>query len=918
MTPALPERPEKPSGALPAHGMSIRYKILLSALLSILAVVAATTWLSVRYEAGSIRRSEHNSLLRDFHTYRHQVEILKDSSAGLASSMSDRPEVVHALHRRDRSRMLSVLGPIFDRLKEQFRVSHLYVHEPNGYVFLRVHQPGQYGDAFISYRQTIVEALASGRTVSGVEIDTNRIGVRGVSPVLDRGELLGLIEVALDHDQPFLNDLKRRTGADFTLWISREAAAPTGLWPKGDEPAAPVPQLFYFAGTTTPTPGLPAQGFQGAIEGGEPEVFFVAADGRERAVLLAPLVGFQDRVIGVMEIVRSRQAALAELRQMRWSILGVAGIVACLSLAMIWIGLRQLVLRPLEALAEAARRQLEGDLQARVGLLPPDEYGHVGATFNLLSDQLAQALESQNRTIADLRRAREELEKSENRLSITLNSIGDGVIAADAAGRITRMNPVAEQMTGWAAGEALGHHLDEVFRVFELDSGRPVVSPLTRALEEERVVKLGGRSFLLSRQGARRQIADSGAPIRDNEDRLVGAVIVFRDVTEEQELQDRLRQSQKMEAVGQLAGGVAHDFNNLLTAIMGNAQLVLGGVSKDSQVARFAADIDRAAARAADLTRQLLAFSRKAALQNVQVNVHEVIQAVIGLLRHSIDKRVEIVAELEAEVPTVKGDPSQIQSAILNLALNARDAMPEGGRLTFGTRVVAAGNEFASDELEELAPGSYIEISVADTGVGMDSVTQARIFEPFFTTKGPGEGTGLGLAAVYGCVHSHGGRIRVYSEVGQGSEFKVLLPQSTEGIPLAGGAAEDSLVKGEGRVLVVDDEDMVRFFTQRALKSLGYEVVLAANGREAVELFEGQHETLDLVLLDLIMPEMSGEDAFQRMRTIDPQVPVVIASGFSHSRTVERLLRGGASGFLNKPYRIQNLSRALARALKRP
>ncbi|MEI6972034.1 MAG: PAS domain S-box protein, partial [bacterium] len=359
--------------------------------------------------------------------------------------------------------------------------------------------------------------------------------------------------------------------------------------------------------------------------------------------------------------------------------------------------------------------------------------------------------------ITDRKRAEEAMRRSEEKLAITLDSIGDAVIATDAAGEITRMNPIAAKLTGWIAAEAIGHQFDEVFHIINTESRKAIESPAARILRDGQAGGMISNTAIVSRDGTERIIADSGSPIRDSRGSIVGVVLVFRDVTEQRRMEDRLRQSEKLEAIGQLAGGVAHDFNNQLCGIMGFAELLAEQLT-DQTLNCHAVKILSSARHAAELTRQLLAFGRKGKYLSLPVDTHKVIAEVVDLLCRSVDKRITIKQHLNAMPSTVVADPSQLQNAILNLGLNARDAMPLGGELTFATRVV---NFEQAQPVEGLAAGRYVQISVTDTGVGMNAEVKKRLFEPFFTTKASGKGTGLGLASAYGAVKNHGGTIRV-------------------------------------------------------------------------------------------------------------------------------------------------------------
>jgi PAS domain S-box-containing protein len=508
------------------------------------------------------------------------------------------------------------------------------------------------------------------------------------------------------------------------------------------------------------------------------------------------------------------------------------------------------------------------------------------------------------------RRAEEALRSSEENLRITLDSIGDAVVATDARGAVTRMNPAAEAMTAWPRAEALGRPVGEVLRLVTAD-GRDPENPIDLALHQGKTVTLAGPCALLTRDGVRREVADSAAPIRSRAGAVLGAVLVFRDITAERELQEQLRQAQRMEVVGQLAGGVAHDFNNILTAILGAAQLLVEHLPAGTEDHGLAEELVSAVLRATDLTRQLLAFSRKGAMQMRTVEVHGIIEEAVRLLSRSIDKRIAIERRMEARPDTVLGDPALLQSAILNLAVNGRDAMPEGGTLTFSTAVIPA----RPGGTDGSPPGELLSVTVSDTGVGMDEAVRRRLFEPYFTTKPPGKGTGLGLASVYGCVRSHKGQIEVESDPGQGSSFRMLFPL-LRAAGVSAPAPDDQVLHGCGRILVVDDEEIVRNTVARMLRSLGYAVEAFGDGAEAVERYRRGPGEVDLIILDLMMPRVGGREVFHQLRRVDPCARVLLASGFTQLEVTSELIADGALGFINKPFRLEDLSRQVHAALE--
>jgi signal transduction histidine kinase len=392
-----------------------------------------------------------------------------------------------------------------------------------------------------------------------------------------------------------------------------------------------------------------------------------------------------------------------------------------------------------------------------------------------------------------------------------------------------------------------------------------------------------------------RQVDITVAPIPGVPERQV----LLHDVTEQRLVEKQLHHSQQMDAVGQLAGGIAHDFNNQLCGIVGYAELLkLKPMAQDKKVQQYLDNILAACGRAEDLVNGLLVFSRRGRMESNLVDINQVISGVIDITLHTFDRRISIVRDLRAESPFVMGDASQLESSLMNLALNARDAMPDGGELNFQTRAT------------ESCPGEpgFLDIFVRDNGTGMEPRVLPRIFDPFFTTKPLGKGTGIGLSAVYGTVQSHGGTITVESKIGLGTTFHLRFP-------LAQGAQRSSnlssaLRAGRGSILLVDDDQAVRESSQELLFQLGYEVQVAASGKEALATFQSCHQKIDLVILDLVMPDLHGSEVLAQMREITPSVPVLLISGFS---AVEPDYP--SDGFLPKPFTAADFSTAISTLL---
>jgi signal transduction histidine kinase/CheY-like chemotaxis protein len=375
-----------------------------------------------------------------------------------------------------------------------------------------------------------------------------------------------------------------------------------------------------------------------------------------------------------------------------------------------------------------------------------------------------------------------------------------------------------------------------------------------------------------------------------------------------EESQDRLRQAEKLEAIGLLAGGIAHDFNNQLTGIMAFADLIRINAKDNAETRNLAESIIACSRRSADLTGQLLAFARKGNLLTVPVDLHHIVADVISLLKHTIDKRITLRQELIANPSTILGDPAQLENALLNLALNSRDAMPAGGELIFATGIVNLAEAYCKTIPYEIVPGAYLRLSVSDTGCGIDKDILNRIFEPFFTTKGQGKGTGMGLPAVYGTVRSLKGAITVYSEPGHGSSFHLYFPLLENEGPICSPAVETALSeKGHGHVLLVEDEQTVSECVKKLLQLLGYTVTVCNNGMEALVFYRDSWKSVDLVILDMIMPVMGGKDTFIAMKRINPDIIALLASGYSLNGEAQSILNMGVRGFIQKPFAIAEL-----------
>ena len=497
-------------------------------------------------------------------------------------------------------------------------------------------------------------------------------------------------------------------------------------------------------------------------------------------------------------------------------------------------------------------------------------------------------------------------------LSTTLNSIGDGVISTDDKGIITRINPIAQQLTGWNRTEATGTNITEVFILKHQFTGKTLPNPVTRVIQNLKRHTLNQSAVLISRSGQEFSITDSAAPIISPAGKLTGAIMVFRDITAEYEVQKRLKHSQRMDAIGQLAGGVAHDFNNMLGGIIGFSELLAKKVNNDSEAATYVQMILDTSDKAASLTRKLLTFAKKTNIPATNVDIHKIITSSTELLQRTIDRRINIATSFLAEKFIVMGDSSQLQNIFINLGINAAHAMKGDGTITISTRNIILDSDSMTSWTTPLNPGDYIEIKVTDTGCGITQEDLPRIFEPFFTTRERDQGTGLGLSAVYGSIKQHKGDISVSSTPGTGTTFTLLLPASAEDSSARNQEPiNETTNTGSGHILIVDDEEIMRITARHILENSGYKVTSATNGREALALFHDKSKHYDLIILDMIMPEMNGKDCFKELRRHSVEIPVILASGFSQDSDIREMEKEEVVSFISKPYKGKELLNAI-------
>jgi PAS domain S-box-containing protein len=498
------------------------------------------------------------------------------------------------------------------------------------------------------------------------------------------------------------------------------------------------------------------------------------------------------------------------------------------------------------------------------------------------------------------------------RLAQALENSNEMICMGDSTGRAVFANQALLEASGFREEEILGKAFHET--LLSVDNPATLADEIRASIIGEG--KWSGECLQRCKEGPDLSVFLSIGMMKDRHGRVTGSYGISQDITARKRIEQQLRQAQKMEAVGQLAGGIAHDFSNLLMVILGYAGLVIESVDAGGDLQRKVKEISKAANRAASLTRQLLAFSRQQVLEARVLNMNDVVEDIRKMLGRLINEDIALTIDLDPELGRMKADQGQIEQVIVNLAVNARDAMPKGGTLTIKTANVEL-SESSARRHEPMPPGSYIGLTVSDTGTGMDAKTRSHVFEPFFTTKERGKGTGLGLATVYGVVKQSGGFIWLTSELGQGATFEILFPRVSE--PVEGNAKDADQIlpaRGSETILLVEDDEALRELILSSLTEAGYTVLEAGDGLEALRIARGKAGRIDLVLSDVVMPDMSGTEMAEEIGALYPNTRILFMSGYSEfGGGHQQILRQGQV-LLQKPFDLQNLAQKVREVLK--
>ena len=608
-------------------------------------------------------------------------------------------------------------------------------------------------------------------------------------------------------------------------------------------------------------------------------------------------VRIKDLLIGFVRLRVSTEPVRQAIRSAVFNNILAAVLLTVIAIIALNTLIGRYLLRPILALQQAVVTHQQGGFPESVKVSSTDEIGRLSSEFNAMS--LA------------IREREERLAEEKERLAVTLRSIGDAVIVTDVTGVITMINKVAEQHTGWTMQEAAGKRLAEVFNIVSEKTGKRCENPMEKVTKTGLICGLANHTALIRKDGTKIAIEDSAAPIRDRNSIVIGIVLVFRDVTEKQRMEEELLKVEKLQSVGLLAGGLAHDFNNLLTSMVGNISMAKMYTDTRSKAYARLNEAEAASRRATDLTYQLLTFAKGGSPVKRAASIVEILREAASFTLSGTSIAAE--ALIDDTIWAVEVDAGQISQVFSNLIINAVQAMPNGGTLRYSVCNVVLGEH----EVPSLNAGAYVKSSIHDSGTGIPAEHLSRIFDPYFTTKQ--KGSGLGLASVYSIIKKHDGHIQVESSPEAGTTFHLYLPAS-KCEPVLHPADTESIARGEGAVLVMDDEEVVREVSGEMLRALGYTVEFAKNGAEAIALYRASFNAkkpFALVIMDLTIPGgMGGKEAVQQLRALDPNVKAIVSSGYSNDPIMADYSAHGFKGVIIKPYDIAGFSKMLSEVMK--
>lgn len=608
------------------------------------------------------------------------------------------------------------------------------------------------------------------------------------------------------------------------------------------------------------------------------------------------------------------------LRAVRNVIIGVGLAIILLFLPISFL-IASSITKPLQALMKRFVSGADGDLSIRMEEKYNNETGQLCRTFNTFMERLEAYSRNLESEISERRQAEEALKVSEEKFRglyeeskkaedvyrSLIDSSADAIVIYNLDKEVKYVSPAFSMIFGWEEPEVKGKKIP-----FIPESIKDRFMLRIEEVIQNGVPLHGFETKRLTKDGQILDVSMSASRFNDHRGNPSGLLVILRDITETRRLQSQLLQAQKIESLGILAGGIAHDFNNLLMAIQGNASLMQMKMDERDSSFEKVQNILELVKNATDLTRQLLAFARGGKYEVKPTNLNKIVKKSLKMFGRT-KKEIKIHEKYQEDLWTAEVDRGQIEQVLLNLFVNAANAMPDSGELYVLTQNVVLNTGFVRPHSVE--PGRYVQISVEDTGTGMDEETRQKVFEPFFTTKRMGRGTGLGLASAYGIMKNHNGIIKLYSEKGKGTTFNLYLPASEKGV-LEDESTEFGILKGSGKILLVDDEEFIRDVASEILSEIGYDVVCADSGKKAIEIYMLERDSIDMIILDMIMPDMGGGETFDALKKITPEVKVLLASGYSINGQASDILKRGCKGFIQKPFDLIQLSQKIREILK--
>jgi PAS domain S-box-containing protein len=766
---------------------------------------------------------------------------------------------------RDREGLLAEVLPTYAKINSKYNITHCYFITPDKKCFLRIHKPERHGD--IIKRFTLDQADRDKEIASGIELGPmGTFTLRVVKPWLINGKLAGYLELGREiefltgelqksHNVELIS-LIAKVFLDEAQWLDRQEMMGTGIdWDELNHHVILHSTLKKIPRKIMPHP-------HESHEKHADELFNIRIQGHDYRGGYINIKDAGGREVGDL-------VGLIDVSEEQ-SNLYLLALIMVISGLLIGGLLFYFFFRHIDGLEK-----------------------RLTSNHNKLQDEIRERTATENK----LRQAREEWEK-------TFAAIPDIVCLLDKDMRILRINEAACKITNKTADQLIGRTCHDLFR----SSGNPPCPdcPMLKTIDD-----FQPHTAVISNDNLKKILLVTSSPVLDDQGQLVSIVHVARDITEQKRIEEHLRQALKMEAVGRLAGGVAHDFNNLLTTILGYSELLIMDLDKNSPVTKSLKTIYEAGEKAAALTHQLLAFSRKQDIELKAVDLDQVITQMGKILTRVITEDIHLELRPHAGQRIILADQGQLEQIIMNLVVNGSDSMPDGGRVIIETSPVFLDEQYAESH-DDVEPGHYVMLSVSDTGEGMEQEVIEKIFDPFFTTKGVGKGTGLGLATAFGIIKQHNGHVHVYSEPGMGTTFKIYFPQVTSTLEKVVEQTPEPMPKGTENILIVDDEKAIVDLVAATLKPLGYKITATTDSREAVTLHQETKEKFDLLLTDVIMPEMNGRQLAETLSTKQPDLKVIYMSGYTDDIIKRHSIMEQGFELIHKPL----LPRALADKLR--